>query len=111
MISLFTMIYNFSLKTWHPCFLTERPLPGQYANGFSVDTDIYRFKSVGHHSTGFTTREDALKSINEQIERIKPEGYNARVDVKEDIQWDGNGAPICSPIYLKTEYNILPKTV
>lgn len=82
------IIYNLKDETWHPILYRESPLPGNPEN-------ILRFKSSGHHTVGFKSREDAINDINSDYfkSRLDSMGSYPVYLIDEDILWDGEGIP------------------
>jgi hypothetical protein len=91
MNALIKILHNTKLNKWHPIFYFESPLPG---GGIE---DLVRYKSNGHHTTGFDTRELAVKNINENlINQIKDSTIFTpllEIEEKTDIDWNGDNIP------------------
>ena len=87
---IITLIHNFAANTWHPVVFKESPLPGG-----GPPHSLIRYKSVMHHTAGFPTREEALKSITEElVARVTDIAIGpVTVDTTEDIEWDGVDVP------------------
>lgn len=87
---LIMMLYNIAKQTFHPIFYLENPLPGNPDN-------LTRYKSKMHHTTGFTIREDAMKSINEELlPKVKsafPLYNDIVLELESELQWDGIDLP------------------
>ena len=85
---LIMMLLNTATKQFHPIFYFESPLAG-------TDTTLIRFKSKGHRTNGFDSREDALESIkNEIVLRLKEVGgYSIYQETEGNLIWDGEDIP------------------
>lgn len=92
MQALVMMLHNTSTNKFHPIFYLESPLPGgPDAEG---NQSLIRYKSKGHHTFGFSDRNEALLSINnELIEQINSIGYTPALELDNDLSWDGTGIP------------------
>jgi hypothetical protein len=92
MQALVMMLINTSTKRYHPIFYFESPLPGGI--GSEANTHLIRYKSKGHHATGFDNRNLALTSINtELIGQINSVGYHPNLELDGDLEWDGENIP------------------
>lgn len=94
MNALVKMLKNTETNRFHPIFYFESPLPG----GFESETNqkLVRYKSKGHHTSGFDTREAAYASASsELVAQIKSAGYSPilELDEKDDLLWDGKEMP------------------
>jgi hypothetical protein len=92
MEALVMMLKNLKTNTYHPIMYLEKPLPGGLES--EGNQKLIRYKSKGHRTTGFTNREEAVTSIDTEVEaRLKEMGYNVNRDLEGDIEWDGEGIP------------------
>lgn len=92
MQALVMMLHNTALNKYHPIFYLESPLPG--GSESDGNKHFIRYKSKGHHTTGFDSRDKALDSINnELIEQIKSIGYTPNLELDGDLIWDGKDIP------------------
>lgn len=82
---IIAMLHNVKEDKYHPIIFVEKPLPGP-----SSDDKPIRHKSMGHHTTGFSTREEALRDIDELMKR---EPMKKCLDEDKDIPWDGEDIP------------------
>lgn len=93
MKSLVRMLFNTAKQTWHPIFYLESPFPGPID-----EQKVARLKSKMHHTSGFSVREDAVKSINDDmVPKIKehfPLYNDMKIDIDIDQQWDGLDMPV-----------------
>jgi len=80
------MLKNTKQNTYHPIMYFEHPFPGD-------ETKLIRYKSKGHHTAGFNDREDAVKSIDENEEKLNEMGYHLNKELEGDLTWDGLGIP------------------
>ena len=78
-------LHNIKTNRYHPIIFMENPQPS-YKPGDSC----IRSKSVGHHTIGFDTREQALADCRELAE-----GYykGATLCLAKDFAWDGEHTP------------------
>ncbi len=92
MEALVMMLINTKTQTFHPIFYLENKFPGPMES--ELNTNAIRFKSKGHHTTGFADRQSAIDSINNSlIDKIKSIGYNPRIEIDADLVWDGEEIP------------------
>lgn len=84
------MLYNTANRTWHPIFYFESPFPGE----MSTDRPV-RYKSKGHHTTGFPTREAAILECKDVENKLLSECGTRNVinELETDIEWNGDGVP------------------
>lgn len=73
-------LHNTATNRFHPILFKESPLPG--GSGPS------RHKSVGHHTKGFDTRDEAIEECKRIAER-----QSAKLCVEKDFAWDGDDMP------------------
>jgi hypothetical protein len=91
------MLHNVKLNRWHPLVFEENPLPGP-------SPSVIRHKSKMHHTSGFESREEALKSIPELKEQC-----NAHKEcLAKDIPWDGDGIPTMTAFFTETPEGLEP---
>jgi hypothetical protein len=90
-ILLIGIIKNSVKNTFHPIMYVESPLPGPIES----QPEIYRFKSKGHHTSGFATREEALAETQKIVTQVKEKwGSIIYLDVENDFfEWDGEFIP------------------
>lgn len=101
MDALVLMLKNISTNRFHPIFYLESPLPGGPES--EGNKKLIRYKSKGHHTQGFETRDAAINSINnELVAQIKSIGYTPNLEIEIDEIWDGKGIPADQQIRLKT---------
>lgn len=82
------MAHNTTTDRWHPMVYRPDPLPGPGPH--AVD----RYKSLGHHTEGFDTREDADANQREASEKIRVwDGYSPQI-TDRIVAWNGTGLPI-----------------
>ena len=70
------IIVNTDTNRFHPVSFRPAPMPG--------NSDVPRYKSIGHHTAGFDTIEEAETWINENDNCIM---------TSNRYQWDGVGIP------------------
>ena len=71
------ILHNTATDRWHPISFRMAPMPGP--DGYKAG----RYKSVGHHTEGFATQEDAVAWVKGQ----------PRMDLYDDV-WDWDGLEI-----------------
>ena len=87
------LLFNTQTERWHPILYWECPPPSGKLG------DCWRWKSKGHHTVGFTSREDAINSKEGGVMHLCQNQYENKVggDVYYDIEhhgeWDGQGNP------------------
>jgi hypothetical protein len=99
MKSLIMMLFNTAKQTFHPILYLENPLPG------GSDNNIVRLKSKLHHTSGFTSKEDAVNSINNELTPKVKEAFSLysdlTIDTENIIEWNGEGIPADTQIVSK----------
>lgn len=79
-------------NTYHPIMYIESPFAGSLDD--NSKQNIIRYKSKGHRTNGFVKRQDAVDSIQHEIEdKLTDMGYNVHIELESDIEWDGIGIP------------------
>ena len=93
------MIHNEKLGRWHPVIFIEDPLPGPPSEDKPV-----RHKTVGHHTAGFETREEALDDVENDLKaRVESEAIGGvKLCLDEDMPWDGEGIPAEMAFFAET---------
>ena len=96
------MIHDTHTGRFHPVILKESPLPGPP----SPDKPV-RFRSHGHHTTGFGSRDDAIASIRDEMApKLKNLRYLAVLgNPAKDMIWDSNteNLPIVAAVISESE--------
>ena len=85
------MLHNVEGNRWHPIVFVEKPLPGPPDPKKPV-----RYKSKMHHTSGYSTRDEAVIRAGELMENLKDECVGEpKLQIPDggDIQWDGEGVP------------------
>jgi hypothetical protein len=77
------ILQNTSLNRWHPIVFRESPFPG----GRQLEAGK-RYKSAGHHTDGFSTRDEAEAEAKAMCKR---NGADFATDVV--FEWNGSGTP------------------
>jgi len=98
MEGLILMLKNVAKGTWHPIMYAEKPLPGSLDS--DTNNNIVRFKSKGHHTTGFITREEAIATLDDLKNRMLNHMFlsNVTIDIENDIEWTGEDLPLDTQI-------------
>lgn len=86
------MLHDTANNRFHPILFSWRPQP----SGEPSDT-AQRYKSRGHHTVGFDTREVALVGAAELIKHV--DGVPC---LEKDFPWDGEGVP-AMVVYFKVD--------
>ena len=99
-------IHNTSTNRFHPIIFSENVTPG-WNDG---DKSTIRYKSAGHHTTGFYTREEAIKHCKELIVQLKEHSLGGVLEcLGKDFLWDGNGVPAMVVFFrYPVSYNPVP---
>ncbi len=79
---IYSILYNHATKRWHPILFYPAPLPGGARVGAT------RYKSKGHHTSGFDSRAEAIGWC-----KGSAPSWQAKLCVDNDIPWDGRGTP------------------
>lgn len=90
------LIHNTATDTWHPILFDESPLPGPFDPNKPV-----RHKSKMHHTTGFTTREDAIE--NAKTDLAPRVGLEPKFALSKAFEWNGNGVPAMTAFFVENE--------
>jgi len=93
--ALVKMLHNTQTNRWHPIFYYDSPLPGGFDEG-SINNKALRYKSKGHHTTGFDNRPAAVDSANELISQLKEQQHDTvtvEIDEKDDLIWADDEMP------------------
>lgn len=92
MNALIMMLKNTAKNTFHPIMYFENLLPGGYES--EGNQKLIRYKSKGHHTTGFSDRQEAINSLDELEEKTKSIGYETiHRELDGDVEWNGEGIP------------------
>ncbi len=62
------LLHNDITGRYHPISFRESPLPGNNVNR-PLEAQVMRHKSIGHHTEGFATKEEADKWITDNKDR------------------------------------------
>jgi len=73
-------VHNIATDRHHPIVFRYAPTP----------SGCDRYKSIGHHTDGFDTRDAAIEFINHTLTKHFP---GCQVNVDKDYAWDGSGTP------------------
>jgi hypothetical protein len=90
--ALIQMLHNQKQDTYHPIFYYDTPLPGGFEEG-SINNEVIRYKSKGHHTTGFKTRPEAVVSAMELLVKLEEQHDTVTLNIEKDIEWDGEDIP------------------
>lgn len=96
---IFGILHNTTTNRYHPITFGEKPLPG----GPDADKPV-RHKSLGHHTEGFDTREQALRWIDENKGKIP----DSRLCVDKDFDWDGADVPAMVVFFSERDGKLIP---
>ena len=81
------MLYNVKCGLYHPIVYRESPLPGN-------QDKLLRFKSEGHHTEGFSNREDAITEALKIKNKLQEMGFQIQVYLETNDIWDGDELPL-----------------
>lgn len=90
--ALVQMLHNTKTDTFHPIYYYDSPMAGGFGER-TLNNDIIRYKSKGHHTAGFTDRVDAIKSVDELVVKLKEMHDTVTVEIDTDLIWDGEDIP------------------
>lgn len=98
------MIHNTARNTWHPVVFVESPLPGLWTEYKPV-----RHKSKMHHTSGFSSRDEAaVNARTDLFQRVRENSIGEpRLALAEDFEWDGEGVPTISTVFAPTPDGLL----
>lgn len=89
MMSIVKNMLNKKTNRFHPIVFRWAPLPGPQKDGIPI-----RYKSQGHHTEGFDTREESIKECELMVGRVNRMNLGkAQLSVEEDLEWNGEGIP------------------
>ena len=74
------ILHNTTNNTYHPMPFRASPRPSETL----VVGETCRHKSIGHHTKGFQTLDEAVAHIKENEMLVMHEGL---------LEWDGDGIP------------------
>lgn len=92
------ILRNTKNNRYHPIVFRESPLPGIPDPNLPV-----RSKSYGHHTEGFSTRDEAVIHCNDTA---KQEG--CRICIKDDFVWNGEGIPSMIVFFKEVGDELIP---
>lgn len=85
------MLQNKATQRFHPILFWESPMPSQTLGS------ALRWKSKGHHTTGFNQRSDAVNAMMLLVEQSHGMNKVGSVyyldDQKQDGHWSGDDTP------------------
>ncbi len=84
------LVRNTKANRWHPIYFQRYPMPGG-----TEQTNLTRYRSGGHHTAGFTSREEAVRVARTGI---APRLRNicagpVRFSLDTDFLWNGEDIP------------------
>lgn len=91
-------LHNVKTDRYHPIMFQERPQPS-YKEG----DKLVRSKSVGHHTNGFDSRDEAIT----ECKKLSGE-YNTRLCLSKDFPWDGEDVPAMVVFFGEKEGEVVP---
>lgn len=88
---IISLIKNTTANTWHTIVFVESPLPG---SAETLEKVPVRHKSKMHHTTGFSSREEAVGSIPDLQARLATVAVGPiETKLEREFEWDGDGPP------------------
>lgn len=98
-MNIVAMLHNQAQNTYHPIVFAMAPLPGD-----AQVEGAMRYRSRGHHTTGFSSREDAVAFAT--TEWIPVLGADKALD--GDIIWDGVDIPALTLFFGQQDSQLRP---
>ena len=80
---------------YHPMVYNHYPLPG--------DVDVPRYKSIGHHTSGFVFKEEALTECDRMESSLIDEGYTVGKCLDEVFEWGGEETPASITLFVERD--------
>lgn len=95
------MLKNLATGRWHPIMYVEKSFP----SSLNEPQPMIRFKSKGHHTTGFENRDEAVASLDDLKKRMIESLFLSKVtiDITDDIGWEGNDLPLDIQLRLRSK--------
>lgn len=93
---ILAILYNEKTTKYHPIIFRFHSLPEE-------DTTIPRYKSVGHHTKGFISKDEAIAECEESKRKLEADGNSVGLSLENDFLWDGEEIP--GMVLLFTESN------
>jgi hypothetical protein len=90
-------LHNTKTDRFHPILFDERSLPG--------GSGPTRHKSMGHHTVGFDTRDEAIAECQRMSESPQCGG---RLCVEKDFAWDGEETPAMVVFFAEANGQLQP---
>ena len=87
---VFLILHNTKLNRWHPILFWECPPPSGHLGA------CFRWKSRGHHTSGFPSLAEAEKYIHEHglpEQHKHKQGGHVYFDTDQPVEWNGEGTP------------------
>lgn len=86
------ILFNESTERWHPILYWECPPPSANLG------DCLRWKSKGHHTSGFPTKEEAISGDEGVLDLCRRQkdalvGGSVYYDTEIELAWDGADIP------------------
>lgn len=97
---IIAMLHNQALNRFHPILFRPAPFPGGHQPGSAE-----RYRSSGHHTEGFATRDEALQHTETDL---VPKVPGARLALGGDIVWDGQDVPALNLIFGEVDGQLRP---
>lgn len=80
------VLLNEKTMRFHPISFRRAPMPGLA----DENSDLKRYKSIGHHTAGFDSLEEARKFITDRADQMRDEGivwtWNG-VEMPAKVEW------------------------
>lgn len=98
------ILKNEDTSRFHPIALKKVPMMG-----IQLESDPDRWKSIGHHTKGLDTLQEAKDSVLESCKDLHASDTvigDVRYDIETIIQWDGLDMPIVNAILNVNDFTL-----
>lgn len=87
------LLHNTSTDRWHPMPFRWAPAPSE-----DTDAEVTRYKSIGHHTEGFVTKDEAVAHVQatEEFVLFGLEYEWDGTDIPATVQWFPSPHKLCS---------------
>ena len=104
MAPIIAMLHNLQNNRYHTILFLEHPFPGR-----SLGEEPVRYKSKGHHTPGFESREEAVNHAREVVKgEVTPYWGEPQFALSKDFPWDGSGVPAMVVFFAEVDGELTP---
>jgi hypothetical protein len=89
-------LHNIKTNRYHPIVFRTNPIPSDPEN------EMGRTKSIGHHTTGFDTRDLAIEECNNIANKT-----NGQLCIEKDFIWDGEDIPVMVTFFKEIDNKLI----